>query len=47
MMSFTNMTLTNSASRHIAKPDWQTRYQCAGLGSWPSIIVEPGANVRP
>ncbi len=46
-VGFTNMTLRNSASRHIAAPDWQTRYQIAGLGPWPSIIVQPGAAVRP
>ncbi len=46
MVGFVNMTLRNSASRHITKPDWQTRYQIQGLGCWPSIIVQPGASVR-
>lgn len=47
MVGFVNMTLRNSASRHISKPDWQTRYQIQGLGCWPSVIVQPGASVRP
>ena len=46
MVGFVNMTLRNSASRHISKPDWQTRYQIQGLGCWPSVIVQPGASVR-
>lgn len=46
MVGFVNVTLRNSASRHISKPDWQTRYQIQGLGCWPSVIVQPGASVR-
>ncbi|KAK9822810.1 hypothetical protein WJX81_001964 [Elliptochloris bilobata] len=44
-LGFANMTLRNSASRHITKPDWQTRYQIQGLGCWPSVIVQPGASI--
>lgn len=46
MVGFKNLALLNSASRHITKPDWQTRYQVTGLGCWPSVIVQPGASVR-
>ena len=44
-LTLVNITLAGVAPQTISNPDSDQRLRAAGLGSWPSLIVEPGCQV--
>ena len=45
-LSITNLTLSGTGPLNITQPDQYERYKTSGVANWPSLIVEPGTNVR-
>ena len=44
-LTITNLTLAGTGAQNITDPSDYQKYRASGLGSWPSLIVEPNTEV--